>query len=395
MRPLLLLLCLSLSMAAHADDAELDRLRSSLRSQIERNIWGGAERTFTDMERQGADQLTAEDWRLGMRIARTRGDMAAVQRRAQSAFQLEPTDELRTELSQISAEYGPVRVEIASGYKGPLEPQPASPPFNPDQRAAIEAAGRILARDRSYQGLLPTGRYTLGPTDFEVAPGSIEPVVVRMSASGEASISREADRDEGHRTLEVLLHVGPTFGAATRAESGVQPEPFAGAGLRVGGGLTYWPIEPVGVQIEVGYQGLFAEGAKQASNGDALPPTTLQLGYVFAGVAARFGPLTLTAGPQIAVGRASATGLDRAALNAECQSQPSTPGCDQRAALTDAALSEAALRSSVTSVGPTLGATVQLGEFGPVRPAIGASGGALNDGARWLPWAQLALEVRL
>jgi hypothetical protein len=389
------LILVGLAAPAWAGDAgELLRLRETLTTHVTNNIWKGAERTFLQMEEmdaRGTVDLTADDWLLGVRIARTLGDMRGVKRRLQAAFELAPNDDLRRELTNIASSFGPVIIEVSGkGVDGLVA---ESPPFEPDKRAAIEAARARIAAGQGFDGLLPLGRYTLSGTAFEVATGAIDAVRVRVASDGTVRTDRVTGGGGGDEPgLEVLLDLGVAFTAATGATEGVQPAPFSGPGARIGVGVNLWPAEQLGVQVEIGYHGLIGGGGDKASG---LPANALHMGFASIGPALRAGDLTLTVGGEAAFGAGRANGLDLDAWSALCDTRPDDVRCAGQGVASDDALSRTSMTGQVVALGVVAGGTWTLGELGPARPAVGLAGGALSDGARWLPWAQAALVIRL
>ena len=57
-------------------------------------------------------------------------------------------------------------VKLTRGKKKTL--QPATMPFAPDQRAAVETAQKAIKAKGKFKGWLPKGTYTLGAARFTV-----------------------------------------------------------------------------------------------------------------------------------------------------------------------------------------------------------------------------------
>lgn len=364
--------------------------REQLASLVQKGIWSGAERTFADMvelEADGPGTLAAADWRLGARIARTRGDMDAVRERLTRAFEIEPDDEMRAEIQQIAKDYGPIVIDVTGGGQAELL-APVQAPFAPDAQAAIGFTQARLTEEGRFDGLLPVGAYTISGTRVEVAPGAVDPLFVEIARDGTVTAERRRGTTGGSEApaLELHVEVGPAITVFSGAAEGIHPAPFTGPGVRLGAGTDVWPGSgDLGFRAQVGYHNLLG------GNGDTGGPRDqLHLGYGWLAGTVRLGPLTLAAGPQFAIGQASATGLDVQAWQARCDNTPSASGCPTP----EAELATQSISSTVLATGGTLGATWALSE-GTLRPAVGLNTGALYDGSRLLPWAQLVLAIRL
>jgi len=404
LRPVLSLTVLSAVAApavAHAaESGEVVRLKQDLQTRVEKNQWAAADRIFSRLERmaeEDAEALTAADWKLGATIARSTGDMKSVRRRLQAAFDLAPDDALRQELQQIGASYGPVIIEVASGFQGSLELKADPPPFEPDKRAIIAAAAERLDAERRFDGLIPIGRYTVAGTPIEVTTGAIDTLRVQINPAGIATLDRVQGGGGGSEApgLEVHASLGAGFGALTQASRGVQPDPFGGLGLRLGAGVDAWLAPTVGLRVELGYLGLLAGGGQTLDDGTELPADQLHLGTVWLGGTWRAGPLDVAVGPMFGLGTARASGLDGEAWSARCADSPQDASCRGLEQADAEDLANTSMSGRVLTVGGAASATWELLDDAPVRPAVGLTGGALADGRRLYPWAQLGLTVRL
>lgn len=179
----LLLLTLLLAPAAHGAEGsgEARRLTESLVDYTERGAWPAADRTFRELEAIDDATLTSDDLFMGAQAARSIGDMMACRKRLLTAFdralmQEETLDErARAWLAELQTNYG--HVTIKSKGIGELEVE--DKPFQPDRRAAIAHAGKLLKETGVYDGLLPVGEYTWGKSSFTVEAGT-EPVKVKV-----------------------------------------------------------------------------------------------------------------------------------------------------------------------------------------------------------------------
>lgn len=388
------LLVLGLSTPALAQSQALRPEREQLNTLVQKTNWKGADRTFrkmVELEEGGQGALTAADWRTGARIARTLGDMESTKDRLTRAFELEADDEVRAEIQAIAMGYGPIVIEIAGGWAGDRKLVPTPPPFETDKGAAIAFATAALEESGNFRGLVPTGKYTLAGTAFEVVPGALDPLRARVSGAGVVAIDRVKGNEGSGVDVDLILDLGVALTAYGGSGEGIQPQPFSGPGPRVGLGADLWLVESVGIRAELGYQGLFGGGSDNAT----LPSDQINLVYGWVGASYRAGGLVVAAGPQIGFGSASANGLDLEAWKASCAGRESEPDCVAIDTTTEDGLANTSLSGNLTALGITAGLSYELAELGPVRPGLGVNGGFMSDGQRSIPWGQLALIVRL
>jgi len=178
LRVAVLALVLSMPLSAAATDprvsSEYRRLTEQIVNYADRNAWPAVARTFAELEALEGAPLTAPDLYLGAQAARALGDALTCRRRLLLAF--EKLDKAATFdakaarwLGELQSEYGHVQIRT----KG-AEPQlmAVNPPFQPDRQAAIQFAAARLKADRTFDGLLPAGDYTIGDRSFTVEAGT-------------------------------------------------------------------------------------------------------------------------------------------------------------------------------------------------------------------------------
>jgi len=150
------------------DRAEEIRLTEELRALAQRQAWAGVDRIYRQLDERAAP-LEYPELLAGATAARALGDAASARDRLLAAARLNATREVIDSLAAIDTHYGPV--ELNTTGRGPTILQAEDLPFDPEQRAAIEAARLAVARTGQFRGLLPQGRYVFGGEAFEVRPG--------------------------------------------------------------------------------------------------------------------------------------------------------------------------------------------------------------------------------
>jgi hypothetical protein len=160
--------------AATEPDAEAigtrDQLLSEMRHLSRRNAWKGVEQAFMELE-QLADrgiQPGAEELSLGAQSARALGKVDAVHARLERLQIVQPDQESRQWLDELTRSYG--QVSLRTRRSG-ASLSAVRMPLAPDQRAAIEAAAEQVATTGRFEGRLPWGVYRLGERAFVVLPG--------------------------------------------------------------------------------------------------------------------------------------------------------------------------------------------------------------------------------
>lgn len=360
--------------APSAGDAEHQRLVEDMQRLASRNAWRGVEVSYRQMEALEAKgvALTYADHLLGAQAARDAGDIALVKARLLRAAGVQKTDEVAIWLADIAANFGTVELDVGEATRNNLEP--AEVPLAPDQRAAIDLARASLSKDRRFVGFLPIGTYAFGDRAFTVTAGG----AVRVTLAAEAPVvAQTKPKEDPHRGLR--LTVSGLAGRAGESDgAGPQPASFGGGGLRAGGGFDLGLTRTVGIFGEAAWIGVFGGGG---AGGDE--PARLQLGQGWGGVAVWAGPLRLSLGPTVAIGRASASGG-----SVPCAAEDGLL-CDE------AALGAAPLEARVVLGGGAAGLSVAVLPLGGGRRHLGLSldGGLQSDLDRAYPWAAFGLGL--
>lgn len=160
--------------AGKKDEAEKQRLLGDMQRLAGRGAWTGVTRKYAELVDLGLG-VPAHAHLLAYQAARTEGDLAAAHAclvRAVAAGDpgADPSvQEAASALEGLESSYGLVRIEVGS-KRIPALVRPEMP-FSPDARKAIEHAQGVLADQRSFEGLLPAGRYMVDGTFFEVSAG--------------------------------------------------------------------------------------------------------------------------------------------------------------------------------------------------------------------------------
>ncbi len=177
-------------------EAEHARLSDEMERLSQRQIWAGVDKTFHKLVRLDVP-LTEKDYLTGAYAARELGDVLTVRARLKEAARLHGTREVVDWLWDIDNNYA--RVELVSVPPRSTTLEPATMPFDPNQRKAVEAAARSVEDDGLFVGMLPRGEYSFSGQRFsvesgidlriEVSPrmrrqGIIEPVIIRHDRPG-------------------------------------------------------------------------------------------------------------------------------------------------------------------------------------------------------------------
>lgn len=177
-RAVVLALIFAFPLSATATDprvaSEYRRLTEQLVSYADRTAWPAVARTFAELEALEGAPITAQDLYLGAQAARSLGDALTCRRRLLRAF--EKLDKAATFdpkaarwLGELQSEYGHVQIRTKGAEP---ELRAVNPPFQPDRQAAIQFAATRLKADRTFDGLLPAGEYTVGTYTFTVEAGT-------------------------------------------------------------------------------------------------------------------------------------------------------------------------------------------------------------------------------
>lgn len=382
--PLALLLYAGNGFAQSADEAERVRLSEEMKRLSSRNAWRGVDESYRRLEALEAKGVVIgyKDHWLGAVAARELGDLNAVYVRLRKAKAVENTEEVNGWLSDIVANYGPVKLKVDPKFGGDASLAVSEMPFAPDQRRAIEAAQQALASSRGYDGLLPLGAYTFGGEGFTIVAGggtlvekTLQPSAVRTGGDG------------GLSYVGPRLDLGLSYLKTTApADDTLQAAAFGGAGARLGVGVELGFTTQLGMVVEVGYQNLFS-GAPEVPEGYASQGTAMHMGYGWLGLAYRVGDLRLAAGPVYGIGAAHTTGM-----NGYCAAASDDPSCLGVQTNSESA-DYAPLTGRIRAAGGELGVFYGFLNFGSLQSGLGLHAGALSDSERWYPFGQLAFTL--
>lgn len=155
--------------------AELQRLDEEVRTLVEKNAWGGVERTYLQMaalESSGV-KLTWEQHKWGALAAQARGDVFATWQRLRAAEAVEAHEETLTWLATVEATHGRAVIELSPLVFGEVAVESLDPVADPAAQRTIALASKILTETRTFDGLLPLGRYRIGSVAFAIDGGPL------------------------------------------------------------------------------------------------------------------------------------------------------------------------------------------------------------------------------
>lgn len=386
--------------AGPVEAAEHRRLADEMKAAAQRSLWSAVDEGYQKvaaLEERG-EPLSVEDHWLGAQAARALGDIAACRARLDRAARAGGSRDVIAWLEEVDATYGHLRVNMDPAWTGDRAVVPASPPFAPDQRAAIDFAGRALAVG-SFDGLVPAGSYTVAGQPVEVVTGDkvaalsiVAPKVEEARPSGPYRLAYAGPRATFGYAYTAM---GGLTGAGASADAGLQAAGFAGSGARVGLGLEVGFTRHVGAIAEVGYHNLLS-GAKATGLADSETYTTggssLHLGYGWLAASLRFGDLWIAAGPLWAAGGASATGVDGYCVS-DTGADAAAPCSEDYPYLREEDAAYQRLNGKITAGGGALGLSYGIVDIGSLRGAISVNGGMQTDSFRWYPWGQAGFTI--
>jgi hypothetical protein len=370
-----------------AAEAEHTRLAEEMRNLAQRSAWRGVDAAYLRMlplVKKGV-VLTVEDHYLASQAARDLGRINVQYTRllrAEAHADAKTIPEVASSLEQIRATFG----EVSLGYD-PKFPESRSlsiavQPFAADQRNAIAVAQKKLEQNGEFEGLLPYGKYSYGPLDFELTPesGKIERYLSNALAKrGNASTAKRRDG--------LRISLGPQYqvvGSPSDAGTGL-PDGFSRPGLRAGVGWEIELVEHLGLVVEAGYAGTFnksipgGETVITEQNGFYVGSTTpeakqaLQTFYVWGGPTYFVGEFAVSVGPAWSAGRVASSTADVGGVEV----------------LDD-------YSGAMKAGGGTLSLFYGLFDtpgLSRSRSGLSLTGGALTDLDRAYPWGQLAFTV--
>ncbi|MCB9766109.1 MAG: hypothetical protein H6739_40410 [Alphaproteobacteria bacterium] len=385
--------------AGEVEKAEHRRLTEEMKKRASSNAWAGVERSFQELlalQKKG-EVLSYQDWYLGAQAARGLGDMAACKERVEGALSVEETEEARSWLDNINANY--VMVTLKGGDKDtPHELVIKGMPFAPDQRKAVETAQAAVAEGRNYEGLLPLGGYTYRAGEderlFTLASGDA-PQTVKLGGGTVAQTDPDQPKQQGLAFVGPRLDLGASYLQVGTDSAGSSPVP-GGYGELGGRGLVGLEVgitPAIGVSAQVGYHGLFMSPQTSGAN--------MHLGVGRLGAAFRANKLWIGAGGSYALGLQSGGQLSSADLVSACEANnpDGEVNCEMVALGAkhlqgEAPPDTAALKGTSRMGGGDLSISFAFLEIGSsLAGAVTVGGGAYYDTDRLYPWGQLAFTL--
>lgn len=172
---------------------EAVRLVEELRRLAGRQVWAGVERTYAELLARGVE-IPADVHVAAADAARARGDLGDEQARLRAALALGPDRRVTERLQRIEADCAPVELAGRPGKGLALIPQTL--PFDPVQRAAVEAAVAEVEATGSFTGWLPRGAYRFAEHPFVVEPGVVVRIDVQSRGRVPATDAQDPPREQ-------------------------------------------------------------------------------------------------------------------------------------------------------------------------------------------------------
>ena len=376
--------------------AEHVRLADEMGKLAKRGAWRGVDRSYRAMlELQRKDVvLDYGDHYLAAQAARELGNVTLVYRRLLLARDAEARDEVNNWIADIMRQYGEVELIIPERYKGEANLAVAVMPLQPDQRSTIGMAQQRVTEGRSYNGLLPAGKYTFGPHEFQVLAGG-STIILNLDKKGGGEVTtRAAGEKEPFRFtyMGARADIGLGWTQAGDSNGGAEPGQFGGAGGRLAGGWEMGVGGPFGVLMQAGYQGL--SGAPADGDGPLeelarfdIETDQMHMGFVALMGTVRFGPTWLAFGPMYAVGSGRVTGVSEL-----CIETPNDPACDAVDG-GENTLRYSRMSGQIRAGGGALSAAYSVVSFGRYEGAVTLNGGILSDMSRTYPFGSLGFTI--
>ncbi len=200
---------MALGVALHApawacDEAEYQRLSGEQTRLAERNVWSGVERSYQSLLKTRCE-LRPEQHVLAAEAARMLGKALERTERLALAYESGADPDVQRQLDAVTESFG--RVVITGDPRRPPELRRETMPFAPDQQRAIAWARDVLAETGAFDGLLPTGEYTVSDVSFvvEARAEAVRVVLPRRGSSPQGEASRRL------RYRGPVVHLGPTW----------------------------------------------------------------------------------------------------------------------------------------------------------------------------------------
>lgn len=167
---------------AHASQKEIQaeavRLVQQMDKLAAKGAWTGVERAYEQLVSLKVP-VAVQIHLMAAQAAQSRGDQTEAWRRFLRVLAVDGLHaEAHLQLATIQATYGEVTLTVHKKWSEPVTLEAKDLGFDPEHFSALEKASSSLEEERTYHGLLPLGRYTLGPVAFEVIGGP--PVAVLL-----------------------------------------------------------------------------------------------------------------------------------------------------------------------------------------------------------------------
>lgn len=379
--------------AGDVEKAEHTRLSEEMRKLAQRNAWTAVEANFEklqELEKKG-EVLTYNELKLGAEAARAIGDIGGCRSRLAQAAKIDGKPEIIDWLADIDKNYGPVKITFDSGFAGEHTLVPTSPPFAPDQRAALAFVVNRVTDGKNYEGVLPAGEYTASGKVFNVVIGGEQAVVTIAPAKGEKRKAFQFAYVGPRAELGVAVTFpGDPNADAVSAAGELQPSAFGGAGARLGIGVEMGFSEHVGLIAQVGYHNMF--GAPTVSDAEnpnyVVSANSIHMGYGWLAASIRAGNVWLAVGPVWGAGGGVVTGLDDYCIKSK--------SCVDKDAQTYTATGDAEyqrLSGDIYAGGGAASVSYAFADLGKLRGGVTVEGGVQTDTFRLYPWTQVAFTV--
>lgn len=148
------------ALAQQADlQAEKYRLTEEMKRLAQRNAWPGVETKYEELVGLGVD-IDFDTHRLGAESAKYLGKTYEVYQRLERAVKVQDDAEIRSEMEQLDAKYG--RVKIIGSERWEVTLRRPAMPFAPDERKSVEYAIMVATESGGFTGMLPLGDYIIG-----------------------------------------------------------------------------------------------------------------------------------------------------------------------------------------------------------------------------------------
>lgn len=377
----------SFAAGSEAAEAEHRRLAEEMRNLASRSAWRGVDAAYLRMlplEKKGV-VLDVADHHLAAQAARDLGQINVQYRRllrAEAHADASKVPEVGQALDQIRATFGVVSLGYDPKFPESKALTIAVQPFQADQRNAISLAQTALAEKGEFDGLLPFGKYTYGPLEFELTPdsGKIERFLSpALAKRGDASTAKRRDG--------LRISLGPQYAlvGAPNDSAGSLPDGFGRPGFRAGVGWEIELVEHLGLVIEAGWHGTFNKGIDGGSQTESVrdgqlyvsssvpAKQALQMFYAWGGPTFFVGEFAASVGPAWGAGKVRASSMDSGGVTVEGDYAGSVLAGGGAVSLFYGLFDTPGLSRS--------------------RSGLSLSGGALTDLDRTYPWGQLAFTI--